>query len=333
MLVSSDGSYIKRHVLLKNGETIYLEDKYKIKGIVLLKKPNLKKYDPTVGYKFELGDFLNESFVGQNTVFPDKYSAKQRKAIENELKELYEYQYKDHGYQLIDTSYLVFGDLTVLSVPVNDLVFFTEEMKGSTTVLQQSDFEKYRDDGMSQNIFDEYVDEDNFSAPVLSGNSSLSVNGADIENFYNSLKSLHIQALADYKESLHYKNKNIENITVKYDSKAKASEDESNLYPYMFVYSAWMKHSRYKLKIYEDFDVARLRLNEFTSQVLHPRVDLIYTFQLAYETQDGDIVQFEFSLHNGPDSDSSDLYDPKGKSYSCDIYESDEEDEEDEENQ
>ncbi|MCG3775866.1 MAG: hypothetical protein JW395_2712 [Nitrospira sp.] len=333
MMVPSDGTYLARKLISKDGNQFYLEERVEIKGIVLDEKPNLRKYDPAVGFKFESSSFKNnfKTFKGEYAVFPDGFPAKERKAIEKLINVgIYSYEYDEHGWQLIEECCLVFGDLNIHEVYVNNLVFYTGEINGVSSPLTKADFEQYRDNGMPQNIFDELTDDNDFAGPILSDHSSLTVNDKDVEGFYNRLESLHNQAVVEYDRTHPFESKAQKTGRGKAKKgKKKTSGDSMDLSSYMFVYSAWTKRSFYELEIYEDFDIDRLRV-EVSRDELHLGDHPIYTFSLSYETQNGEIVDFSFRENHGTNSDSSCLYDTKGKAFNFEIIEGDDDDEEEE---
>ena len=222
---------------------------------------------------------------------------------------------------------MVFGDLNIHEVYVNNLVFYTGEINGVSSPLTKADFEQYRDNGMPQNIFDELTDDNDFAGPILSDHSSLTVNDKDVEGFYNRLESLHNQAVVEYDRTHPFESKAQKTGRGKAKKgKKKTSGDSMDLSSYMFVYSAWTKRSFYELEIYEDFDIDRLRV-EVSRDELHLGDHPIYTFSLSYETQNGEIVDFSFRENHGTNSDSSCLYDTKGKAFNFEIIEGDDDDE------
>jgi hypothetical protein len=212
---------------------------------------------------------------------------------------------------------MVFGDLEVQRITVNKLELTTENLCGSVTHISKKEFNEYRGNGVPENIYEEIVDNQEFSNSILSDSVSLTVNNVELINFDKKLANLYEQALKEY---------NATKIT----NKGKKSKKKTQIYSHMFVYEAWIKRSFYELEIYEDFNIDKLGV-EISSEILHPKDDSILTFTLTYTNSEGEKREFEFQSDHGPNSDSCTLYDSNGKEFDFEIIEADDDDDDDEE--
>jgi len=330
LIVPTDGSFLERTTLRdKDGNQFHIEQKIEVKGIVFHKKPNLKKLKGNDGVIFNSHTFKNgaSNWKEQYCIFPPGFPIKNQNIIKTILKKsrVHSYEYEDHGWELIEECRIIPGSFEVQEVPVNRLEFVTEEISGGCTVLTKRDFDGYRRNGMPQSVYDDLLGENDFSGPFLSEHSTLTVNGTNIEDFYRKLEGLYNESRNSNSET-NFTEPSSKELNNQSNKAAKKQTTGSN--PHMFVHSEWTKGSYYELTIYEPFDINRLRVVVSVDR-LPPKSDPYCTFMLYYESQDGDMLEFNFIMNHGSNADSADLYNTKGKSVSFEILE-DEEDNEDE---
>ncbi len=63
-----------------------------------------------------------------------------------------------------------------------------------------------------------------------------------------------------------------------------------------------------------------------SAERLHPKANMDYIFHLFYETQEHELLEFDFVDNFGSNADSVDLYDARGKSVDFEIIEDEDKD-------
>jgi len=329
ILVPNDGIFLeKEHFQDRKGNKFVIEQAIKVKGIITDGRPNLKKNHQPDGLKFDSREYMNADCVykERRVIFENGFPARNKKIINEILKKgtVYSFEYKQHGWQLLETYSVIPGKFSVQKIQETTLEFYTGEISGGCTALNKEDYERYRKKGIPQSVYDDLVTDNDFSGPILSDHSSLTVNGRECEGFYAHLERIYSVSKELISAPLKQRNK----ITTRTSKNAESGKN-ANSRQYLFVHSEWIKRSFYELKIYEAFDINRLRV-VVSAERLHPKSNLDYIFCLYYETQENELLEFQFRENFGTNADSVDLYNARGKSVDFDIIDDEAEDEDSE---
>ena len=313
MLFPKGGIFIEKEYFEDIDQNQFVvEQAIETKGIIFDKKPNFKKHLQEDGLRFESTEFKNGYSLDKKRqiIFDESFPLKSKRQINKILKKqkIYSYQYESNGLKLLKKYRVIPDEFTIQKVLVTKLEFCTEEISGGCTIISKKDYDQYRLKGMPQSVYEELINNNDFCAPVFGDFNSLTVNGVECDGFHNYLEKVYNQQISNTS-----KNKKID-------------REKLRSYPYMFVHDEWIKRSFYQLYIYEKFNIENLRV-EVAAEKLHPKSNSEYIFfNLYYETEETDLLEFKFIENFGSNSDAADLYDARGKIVSFDIIDDDEED-------
>ena len=326
MLVPIDGIFLeKEHFQDREGNKFVIEQTIEVKGIIIDKKPNLKKIHETGGFRFDSLEYKNRCSVHRKrkVLFDSGFPTKSKRQINKILRtgNVYSFQPEAYGWKLIEKYRIIPGDFSVQRVHVTKLEFYTGEISGGCTTLTKKEYEQYRRKGIPQSIYDDMTSDNDFSGPILSDHSSLTINRQEYSGFYSHLEKIYSESEKLISESLKQRDRLKKGTQIAVEP---GSQKKSAPRPYLFVHSEWIKRAFYELEIYERFDINRLRV-EISAERLHPKADFDYIFHLFYETEESDLLEFEFVKNLGSNADSVDLYNARGKSVGFDVVDDDDE--------
>jgi hypothetical protein len=332
MLIPTDGFFLEKEVFRdRDGNKFTLEQKIEVKGIILDQRPALRKARKADGLRFDSFEFKDgySCHKTQRIDFEGGFPLSGKRQINQILKtgNVYSFQHEGYGWKLIEKYRVIPGEFSVQKINVTKLEFYTGEISGGCTILTKKEYEQYRRKGIPRSVYCDLITDNNFSGPILSDHSSLTINGQELPDFYSHLEEIYSESKKLITERFQQRD------LLKKDkrtSKKSASRKKSTPRPYLFVHSEWIKRSFYQLKIYEHFDINRLRV-EVIAEQLHPRADTDYIFHLFYETQENDLLEFDFVENFGSNASSVDLFNARGQSVDFEIIEDDEDEDEDEE--
>ena len=332
LLIPKNKTYVDRQRIQVDGKTFLIDEINEIKGIVLDENPDLSEYNSEIGYKFENYRFLHnkDERIRREIIFEDNFTTQEKDQIEGLIAEgIYSYQYSEYGWEKILAERLVYGELDVKVVPFNELSLFTGTMQAAKCEISKEDFLRYKSEGMPASTYEELKDYTDFSSPIFSDYSSLTKNGEEVEGFIEYLQHSIDQAINEltYTNQINTNNENAEGTEEVGEKATKKVKRKPK--PHMFSYSAWTKRAWYSLKIYEDFDISRLK-PVIERNYVYPSESPTFTYELTYLCDDGESQTFEFDSDYGTNSDSSYIYDSKGKPFDFVVNEDDEDEDEDE---
>ncbi len=320
MLIPTDGYFLEKEVFKdREGNKFTLEQKIEVKGIILDQRPALKKARKADGLRFDSLEYKDgySRYKKQRVVFEGGFPLSGKRQINKILKtgNVYSFQHEAHGWTLIEKYQVIPGEFSVRKIHVTKLEFYTGEISGGCTTLTKKEYEQYRRKGMPQSRYDDMITDFDFSGPILSDHSSLTVNGHEYDDFYPHLEKLYSeskQRICDQSASSDRRKQK------SCPSEKGGGRKKEMSRTYLFVHSEWIKRSFYELEIYEPFDVNKLRV-EVSAELLHPKANIDYIFDLFYETEEGDLIEFKFIENFGSNSVSVDLYNARGKSVNFEI--------------
>ena len=326
MLVPVDGVFLEKELLQDgDGNKFVLEQTIEVKGIVFDKKPNLKKNRLIDGFKFDSREYKNGYSLHkrQKVVFENGFPLGSKRKVNKILKtgNVYSFQHEAYGWKLIEKYRVIPGEFLVQKVHVTKLEFYTGEISGGCTILTKKEYEQYRRKGIPQSIYDDMTTENDFSGPILSDHSSLTINGNEYPDFYSHLEKIYSESKKLVSEQLEQRKRSNKDIQ---KSKEAGTQIQSASRSYLFIHSEWIKRSFYELEIYEPFDINQLRI-EVSAERVHPTANVDYIFHLFYQTEENDLLEFEFKHNFGSNADSVDLYNARGKSVDFEVIDDDEE--------
>jgi hypothetical protein len=196
MLVPNNGIFLeKEHFQDCDGNKFVIEQAIEVKGIIIDKKPNLKERHETGVFRFDSDEYKNgySADLELKVLFDTGFPTKSKRQINKILKTgtVYSFEHEDYGWKLIERYRVIPGEFSVQKIYVTKLDFYTGEISGGCTTLTKKEYEQYRLNGIPQNIYDDISTDNDFSGPILSDHSSLTVNGQEYPGFYPHLEKIY----------------------------------------------------------------------------------------------------------------------------------------------
>ena len=327
LLIPRNGTFSEREFITFNGKTFYIEEIKKVDGIILDEKPNFKKHKKESGVPFESCTFKNDrqERLSRQIVLDDTFSPQEKKKLSALFRKNFLFhEYEENGWNKIREQRLFFGEFDVVDVPCVELRLFTGTIQAAKHEISKETFLDYRKNGMPADVYEEMKEDTDFSDPIFSDYSTLTANDQKVRGFLGYLRKAIDSAIFNLSD-IPTEASGVVSSGRDSSSGKSQKKKEKKSQPFAFAFNAWTKRAWYSLEIYEKFELSRIR-TKVERHFVYPMKEPVYTYELAYEGVDGVLSKFDFYSDSGTDSDSSFLYDDKGRAFGFEVRKDHEDD-------